>query len=68
MTRIRENLEYDTFFAEDEEHDWRQIAWHPNKSHLVNVRESSPDIDLSLPEGEETHFLLRITMRENCTP
>lgn len=64
---IRENLEFDEFFAEDEDHDWRTIAWQPVKSSFVNAREIATDMDLSIPEGHETHFLLRSVMSGNVT-
>jgi hypothetical protein len=65
--RMRENLEYDAFFAEDEEHDWRTVAWHANKCSLVNVKESATDLDLSIPQGHSTHFLLYLTVKDHCT-
>ena len=65
--RVRENLEYDEFFAEDEEQDWRTVSWYPNKCSFVNLKESSDELDLSIPEGHETHFLMNLVMKDNCS-
>lgn len=40
LLRIRENLEYDEVFAEDQEKDWKSIMWHNNKVECVKSRDS----------------------------
>ena len=66
--RIRENLEFDEFFAEDEEIDWRALAWHSNKVSFVNLKESASGPDTKIPEGHSTHILLELALKGHITP
>lgn len=59
VVRSRPNLEYDEFFAEDEEHDWRSLAWHPNKVQFARTKES--DIGLKLRQFDG-HLNLKILL------
>ncbi len=45
MVRIRENLEYDEEFAEDQEKDWKSICWWPNKCAVIKARESHESLN-----------------------
>lgn len=67
ISRIRENLEYDSFFAEDEEHDWRTVSWYFNKCSLNCLKETSDEKKLKPPQGMSTHFLLNLVMKDHCT-
>jgi Cancer susceptibility candidate 1 N-terminus len=68
LARIRENLEYDSFYAEDEEHDWRTVSWHHNKCSLTGLKETSDENKIKPPDGHTSHFLLNLVMKDNCTP
>lgn len=35
IAKLRENLEYDEVFLEDQEKDWKKVQWWPNKCGLV---------------------------------
>ncbi|OMJ83049.1 hypothetical protein SteCoe_16080 [Stentor coeruleus] len=67
LARIRENLEYDSFFAEDEEHDWRTVSWYHNKCCLTGLKETSDEKKIKPPEDMTTHFLLNLVMKGHCT-
>ena len=41
MVRIRENLEFDEEYAEDQEKDWKSIVWWSNKCACVRIRDSA---------------------------
>jgi len=43
------------------------VAWHANKCHFVNARENASEMNLNIPQGHETHFMLQIAMNGNCT-
>jgi len=65
--RLRENLEFDEFFAEDEEIDWRSLGWHANKVSFVNIKESAAAPDSRIPEGHATHVILELALRGHIT-
>ena len=67
LARIRENLEYDSFFAEDEEHDWRTVSWHFNKCCLTGLKETSDEKKMKSSDGDISHFLLNLVMKEHAT-
>ena len=67
LARIRENLEYDSFFSEDEEHDWRTVSWYHNKCCLTGLKENSEERKIKPPGEQITHFLLNLVMKGNCT-
>jgi hypothetical protein len=60
VARSRPNLEYDEFFAEDEEHDWRSLAWHPNKVQFTHTKETDEHLRLRQFEG---HLNLRVLLQ-----
>jgi cancer susceptibility candidate protein 1 len=66
--RMRENLEYDEFFAENEEADWRTVGWWPNKCSILGMKESDEELNSSVPEEHETHLTLELALKGNCTP
>jgi len=41
LCRIKENLEYDDSFHENQEKDWKSICWFTNKVAAVKTREST---------------------------
>lgn len=67
LARIRENLEYDSFFAEDEEHDWRTVSWYHNKCSLTGLKETSEEKKIKPTDENTSHFLLNLVMKDNCT-
>jgi len=67
LTRIRENLEYDSFFAEDEEHDWKTVSWSWNKCCLTGLKEKSDEKKMKPADENTSHFLLNLVMKDNCT-
>lgn len=67
LARIRENLEFDSFFSEDEEHDWRTVSWHYNKCCLTELKENSDEKKIKPPGEQTSHFLLNLVMKNNCT-
>jgi hypothetical protein len=67
LARIRENLEYDSFFAEDEEHDWRTVSWHFNKCCLTGLKETSDEKKMKSADGDISHFLLNLVMEDHAT-
>jgi cancer susceptibility candidate protein 1 len=59
VLRIRENLEYDPSFAEDEEPDWRQVMWWSNKvSFVEGTKETDKKCSVRIAEGHLTHSIL----------
>ena len=60
MVRIRENLEYDEEFAEDQEKDWKSIVWWPNKCAAIKARESSETLNESFVNGTVVNPLSKI--------
>ena len=59
MLRIRENLEFDKEFLEDDENDWRQVVWWANKCSFVNgCKDTDAKCNVQIAEGQETHCLL----------
>jgi len=65
LVRIRENLEYDQDFAEDQEKDWKSVCWWPNKCAVIKSRDSLNNCNEALLEGTETHSALDIVLRKH---
>ena len=49
--RIRENLEFDEEYAEDQEKDWKSIVWWSNKCACVRIRDSAETPNENLVDG-----------------
>jgi len=69
VVKIRENLEYDREFFEDYEPDWRYIMWWNNKCSFVDCIDTDENFDreVNIPEGNETHAILSLTLMNNAT-
>lgn len=57
LLSIRENLEYDEFFLEDHEPDWRYVAWWHNKCAFVN---GCREIDKTIQSTEDKPLVANI--------
>ena len=63
LVRLRENLEYDEFFAEDQEKDWfSTVFWH-NRCGIYNCRDSKMKCDNTFKEGTDTHATLEYVFK-----
>lgn len=62
ITRIRENLEFDEEFHEDEEIHWKTVIWENNKCYLCYAKESADECDSAIPEDIETHSTMQKLM------
>lgn len=51
MVRIRENMEYDEEFAEDQEKEWKSIVWWTNKCACVKSRDSWENLNENFVDG-----------------
>eukprot|EP00344_Euplotes_crassus_P012576 CAMPEP_0196996914 /NCGR_PEP_ID=MMETSP1380-20130617/2684_1 /TAXON_ID=5936 /ORGANISM="Euplotes crassus, Strain CT5" /LENGTH=435 /DNA_ID=CAMNT_0042413031 /DNA_START=553 /DNA_END=1860 /DNA_ORIENTATION=- len=69
VVKIRENLEYDREFFEDYEPDWRYIMWWRNKCSFADCIDTDENYDrkVNIPEGNETHVLLSLTLQNNAS-
>mmetsp|Transcript_1417 Transcript_1417/g.1555 ORF Transcript_1417/g.1555 Transcript_1417/m.1555 type:complete len:187 (+) Transcript_1417:455-1015(+) len=69
VVKVRENLEYDREFFEDYEPDWRYIMWWANKCSFIDAIDTDDDFDrkVNIPEGNETHALLNLTLENNAS-
>jgi len=56
LVRMRENLEFDEEFAEDQEKDWKSIVFGPNKCSCIKARDSSETLDENMLDGTEVWF------------
>jgi len=54
--RWRENLEYDETFAENDEADWKSVAFWSNKCALMAIKESEEEVNKEIPEEHVTHL------------
>ena len=45
LVRIKENLEYDREFDEDQEKDWKSICFWENKVACIRARDSAETLD-----------------------
>jgi cancer susceptibility candidate protein 1 len=61
-------LEYDEFFAENEEDDWKTVGWWHEKCSILGMKESDEELNSAVPEEHETHLTLQLAMENNCTP
>lgn len=50
MCKIKENCDYDDKFFDDEEKDWKNIVWFPNKCSIGNF----------IQEEDKTKFISEI--------
>ena len=65
LVRIRDNLEYDEFFAEDQEKDWfSTVFWH-NRCGIYNCRDSQMKCDTTFKEGTDTHATLEYVLKKH---
>ena len=62
MLRIRENLAYDEFFAEDQEKDWKSILWYNNKVACVKSRDSHNTCNEAMVEDTVAHANLSVLL------
>ena len=63
LVRLRDNLEYDEFFAEDQEKDWLStVFWH-NRCGIYNCRDSQMKCDATFREGTDTHATLAYVLK-----
>jgi cancer susceptibility candidate protein 1 len=50
---MRENLEYDEEFAEDQEKDWKSVVFGANKCYCIKARDSAETLDEAMLNGTE---------------
>ncbi len=68
---MRENLEYDEEFAEDQEKgiiyilDWKNIFSYRNKCAVYKLKESDEQLKENILEGTSTHTNLYILLKEH---
>jgi len=65
LVRMRENLEFDEEFAEDQEKDWKSVVFGPNKCSVIKARDSSETLDESMLDGTETHANLELLFKKH---
>lgn len=65
LIRVKENLEYDENFSEDQEKDWKSIQIYPNKVKCVKARDSMPFCDEKFVDDTVAHGDLQILLREH---
>ena len=53
---MRENLEYDEEFAEDQEKDWKSVVFGANKCYCIKARDSAETLDESMLNGTEVRI------------
>jgi hypothetical protein len=63
LLRIRENLEYDLEFAEDQEKDWKSIMFWEDKCTCVRAKDSSEHLDDKPLKDVEVVFLKKTNYR-----
>lgn len=68
MVKMRENLEFDREFHEDEESDWTYVAWYPNKVTFSRYSDEEEKCDDRPLQGHETHSLLNMCVQGHCAP
>ncbi len=64
LVRMRENLEFDEEFAEDQEKDWKSIVFGPNKCSCIKARDSSETLDENMLDGTEVLEMIFIYSNE----
>jgi len=65
LVRMRENLEFDEEFAEDQEKDWKSVVFGPNKCSVIKARDSSETLDESMLDNTETHANLELLLKKH---
>jgi len=53
---MRENLEFDEEFAEDQEKDWKSIVFGPNKCSCIKAKDSAEILDETMLDGTEVNY------------
>lgn len=62
---MRENIEYDEEFAEDQEKDWKCIVSWRNKCAIYQLKESEEKLNEEVLEGTKSHTNLYILVKEH---
>jgi len=52
---MRENLEFDEEFAEDQEKDWKSIVFGTNKCSIIKAKDSAETLNESLLDDTEVY-------------
>jgi len=65
LVRMRENLEFDEEFAEDQEKDWKSIVFGPNKCSIIKARDSAETLNENLLDDTETHSNLELLLKKH---
>lgn len=58
LVRIRENLEFDLEFAEDQEKDWKSVVFWDNKCACIKARDSADTLNDNFLDDTEVNSLV----------
>lgn len=65
LCRIRENLEFDEEFHEDQEKDWKSVCWYPNKVCVLKCRDSQSTCNDQMLDNTVAHGSLDLLLRKH---
>ncbi|KAL4485735.1 hypothetical protein ABPG72_010997 [Tetrahymena utriculariae] len=65
LVRIKENLEYDEEFLENQEKDWKTICFQPGKCSIIKSRDSQATCNENLLEETVTHSTLELLLKKH---
>lgn len=58
VCRLRENLDNDRVFLEDDESDWKSVMWWNNKVSYIKCKNCDDTFNSDIDDGQVTHSLL----------
>lgn len=62
LVKIKENMDFDQEFAEDQEKDWKSIVFYPNKAECVKARDSESKCKKELVKDTNSHSTLQMLL------
>ena len=65
MVRIRENMEFDEEFAEEQDKEWKSIVWWRNKCAAVKARDTHERLNEDFLDKTVTHSNLEVLLRKH---
>jgi cancer susceptibility candidate protein 1 len=63
LVRIKENLEFDLEFAEDQEKDWKSVVFWDNKCACIKAKDSAETLNDHFLEDTEVIFFSFIRIK-----
>lgn len=62
MVKMRENMDFDQEFAEDQEKDWKSLIFYPNKVECVKAKDSENKCRRELQNQSSSHSNLQMLL------